>query len=130
MAKINQKTFLKTDFDTLSKNNKTPIQKITLENLNDNKILKEQIINQVYAYPEKRIILAHNIEFTENFLIYIDKIINVSINENSNDYEKYFKLSKIAMTNGIFNTYDNYIKKKYEIDINYKALTMVKNYFN
>ena len=56
--------------------------------------------------------------------------INVSINENSNEYEKYFKLSKIAMTNGIFNTYDNYIKKKYEIDINYKALTMVKNYFN
>ena len=130
MAKINQKTFLKTDFDTLSKNNNTPIQKITLENLNDYKILKEQIINQVYAYPEKKIILAHNIEFTENFLIYIDKIINVSINENSNDYEKYFKLSKIAMTNGIFNTYDNYIKKKYEIDINYKALTIVKNYFN
>ena len=130
MAKINQKTFLKTDFDSLSKNNNTPIQKITLENLNDNKILKEQIINQVYAYPEKRIILAHNIEFTENFLIYIDKIMNVSISENSNDYEKYFKLSKIAMTNEIFNTYDNYIKKKYEIDINYKALTMVKNYFN
>ena len=127
---INQKTFLKTDFDSLSKNNNTPIQKIILENLNDNKILKEQIINQVYAYPEKRIILAHNIEFTENFLIYIDKIIDVSINENSNDYEKYFKLSKIAMTNGIFNTYDNYIKKKYEIDINYKALAIVKNYFN
>ena len=130
MLKINQKNFSKADFNNFSKNKNTPIQKISIENLNDTKILKEQIINQVYTFPEKKIILAHNIEFTENFLIYIDKIINVTIDQNSDEYEKYFKLSKIAMTNEIFNTYDNFIKKKYEIDINYKALTMIKNYFN
>ena len=64
------------------------------------------------------------------FLIYIDSVISVSINENSDEYEKYFRLSKISITNGLFNTYDSYIKKKYEIEINYKALKTVKNYFN
>ena len=34
------------------------------------------------------------------------------------------------MTNELFNTYDRYIKEIYEIDINYKALKTVKNYFN
>jgi len=29
----------------------------------------------------------------------------------------------------LFNTYDNYIKNKYNIDINYKALDEAKNYF-
>ena len=101
-----------------------------MENLNDNKILKEQVVNQIYAFPEKKIIVANDIGLSENFLIYIDKIIRTSIDVNSDEYEKYYKLSKINITNRLFNTYDSYIKKKYEIDINYKALKAVKNYFN
>jgi len=34
------------------------------------------------------------------------------------------------MTNDLYNTFDNYIRNKYEIDINYEALKTVKNYFN
>ena len=130
ISKINQNNFKKLDFDNLSKEKNVVIQKITLENLSDNKILKEQVVNQIYAFPEKKIIVANDIELSENFLIYIEKIISASINENSDEYQKYLKLSKISITNGLFNTYDNYIKKKYEIDINYKALKTVKNYFN
>jgi len=55
---------------------------------------------------------------------------NVTISEQSEEYKKYVNLSKIKITNGLFNTYDEYIKKKYKIDINYKALDTVKNYFN
>ena len=106
------------------------IQKISLENLNDNKILKEQVVNQIYSFPEKRIIVSNDLGLNELFLIYIDKIVNVSIDENSDEYQKYFKLATVSMTNGLFNTYDNYIKKKYKIEINYKALKTVKNYFN
>ena len=57
-------------------------------------------------------------------------IENVSIDEKSDEYEKYLGLSKIKITNGLFNTYDNFIKGKYKIDINYKALNSVKNYLN
>ena len=127
ISKINQNNFKKFDFDNLSKKKNVAIQKISLENLNDNQILKEQVVNQVYAFGEKKIIVANDIGLNEIFLIYIDKITSVSIDENSDEYEKYFKLSKISMTNGLFNTYDSYIKKKYEIEINYKALKTVKN---
>jgi len=130
ISKINQKKFLKPDFDKFSKDNNIVIQKITLNNINDNKILNEMVVSQVYSFPEKKIIVANDIKFTENFLIYIDKVINTSISEDSDEYEKYFRLAKLSITNGLFNTYDNYIKKRYEIDINYKALDTVKNYFN
>ncbi len=35
----------------------------------------------------------------------------------------------MKITNGLFNAYDSYIKKRYKIDINYKALDTVKNYY-
>ena len=44
--------------------------------------------------------------------------------------KKYFNLAKIKLASELLNTYDSYIKKKYEMDINYKALDTVKNYFN
>ena len=87
-------------------------------------------INQIYDFSEKKIIVVHNIDLTENFLIYIDKIVNVTIDEKPEVYKKYLNLTKTKLTSGLFNTYDNYIKKKYEIDINYKALDAVKNYYN
>ena len=33
------------------------------------------------------------------------------------------------MVNNLYNTYDAYLKNKYEININNKALDAVKNYF-
>ena len=68
--------------------------------------------------------------FTENFLVYIDKIENVYIKDNSDKYQEYLDLSKIKITNDLYNTYDNYIRKRYKIDINYQALDIVKNRFN
>ena len=130
VSKINNKTFKKFNFDKLAKDKNINIQKIRLDNLNDNKILKKEIVYEVYGYPEKKIIALHDIQLKENFLIYIDVIENVSIDENSEDYNKYLKIAKIRITNGLFNTYDKYIKNNYKIDINYNALKTVKNYFN
>jgi hypothetical protein len=54
----------------------------------------------------------------------------VTIKKNSDEYQKYLDLSKINITDGLYNTYDKYIKKRYKIDINYQALDEVKNRFN
>jgi len=130
ITKINQKSFDKSDFDKLSKEKDTDIKKILLSNQNDFTILKKELVNQIYLHPEKNIIVVHDISFKEIYLIYIDEIHNVSIDETSEEYEKYMRLSKIKIANELFNTYDNYIRNKYKIDINYKALKTVKSYFN
>ena len=130
MSKINQSNFIKSDFDKLSKENNLQIKNVKLKNINDNKLLEEDLVNEIYSYPEKKIFVAHDLTLAKNFLIYIDKIENVKINENSDEYKKYLNLSKSEIANGLFNTYDDLIKKRHEIDINYKTLDTVKNYFN
>ena len=57
-------------------------------------------------------------------------VVNVSIDENSEEYQKYLNISKIKIVNELYKTYDNLLKKRYKIDINYQALDTVKNYFN
>ena len=130
ISKINKKNFIKSDFDQLSKDENVPIKKMILENQNDDKILKKDLISKIYALSEKKVFVVHDLSLFENFLVYIDKIENVSIEESSDEYQKYLNLSKSKITNELYNTYDNYIKKRYKIDINYKALDTVKNYFN
>ena len=65
----------------------------------------------------------------ENFLIYINEIGNVSIDEKSENYKKYFNLSKNRIANDLYNTYNSYLENKYEININRKALDKTINYF-
>ena len=128
--KINKNNFNKYDFDKLSKNENVNIKKISLNNQNDDKILKKEIVNQIYTFPEKKVIIVNDIDLSENFLIYIDKIKNVTIDENSEEYQKYFNLSKNQIVSELYNTYENYIQKKYKIDINYQALDAIKNSYN
>ena len=127
ISKINSNNFKKNDFYNLSKNENVNIQKIKLENRTDDKIIKKELLNQIYAYPEKKVIVVADIGFSENYLIYIDKIENVSINHNSKDYKKYFNLVNVRMKNNLYNTYDSYLNKKYKININYNALDNIKN---
>ena len=62
-------------------------------------------------------------------MIYIEKIENTSIKVDSEEYTKYFNISKVKLRNNLYNIYDSYLKNKYNIEINYKALESVKNNF-
>ena len=129
VSQINKDNFKKIDFDKLSEKENVTVKKIRLKNRNDNDILKQELIDQIYTFPEKRVMLVTDVEFVENFLIYIDKVENVYIDEKSENYKKYFDLSKNKISDDLYNTYNSYLEKKYEININYQALSKTKNYF-
>ena len=129
VGKINDKKFTKKNFDQLSHDKNVVIKKIILKNKNDDKILKKELVKQIYTFLENKVAAIADIGMSESYLIYVDKIENVSINQNSNDYNKYFDLSKANMTSGLYNTYDSYLKNKYKIKINDLALTNIKDNF-
>ena len=126
---INSNNFSKSDFNNLSVKENIQIKKIKLENIYDDQVLKKELIDQIYKFPEKKVFVVYDIKFTENYLIFIDEIENVLLDKNSEDYQKYLNLSKIGIANQLYNTYDMYIKNKYKIEINYKTLETVKNSF-
>ena len=130
VTKIVQNGFNKTDFDAFSVRKKISVQKITLNSLNDDKILKKEAVRKIYEYSEKKVIVVNDLSFSKNYLIYIDEIKKADISEDSEDYVKYKKLSEMKMITDLYNSYDNYLKKKYKIDINNQAIDVVKSYFN
>ena len=113
----------------MSKDKNIVVKKIKLENRDDDIILKKELIKQIYAYPEKKVIVVADINLIEVFLIYIDEIESASIDKNHDDYKTYSHLSKTKIANSLYNTYDSYLRNKYKININYNALDNVKNYF-
>ena len=130
MDKINKNNFKKSDFDQFSKNENVIAKKISITNQNDDKILKKEIVKQIYGFPEKQVIIVNDIGLTENYLIYINKIKNVTIDDNSEQYQTYYSMTKNQTVNELYNTYENYMQKKYKVDINYQAVDAIKNSLN
>ena len=125
--KINNNNFNKVEFDNLLKSENIAAKKISLKNLNDNKQLSESLVQQIYSYPEKKVILVADIGLSEAYLVYVDKVENVTIGIESKDYKKYLKLSKAKIITDLYTAYDSYLRKKYEVEINYNAFDNLKN---
>jgi peptidyl-prolyl cis-trans isomerase D len=125
---INKNKFSKTDFDKFSIDKNIKIQNINIKNINDDKNLKKELVNEIYKFPKNRVMIVADIGLKESYLIYINEILQKIITKDSDEYVKYYNLAEGKMTSLVFNTYDSYLKKKYNIDINYKALENVKNY--
>ena len=79
--------------------------------------MSENLVQRTYSYPEKKVILA-DMGLSEVYLVYIDKVENVTISKESKDYKKYLKLSKAKMITDLYGVYDSYLKKKYKVEIN------------
>ena len=125
--KINNNNFNKLEFDNLLKEENATSKKVSIESLNDDKQLSENLVQQIYTYPEKKVILVADMGLSEVYLVYIDKVENVTISRESEDYKKYLKLSQAKMITDLYAAYDMFLRKKYEVEINYSALDNLKN---
>ena len=127
ISKINNNNFSKIDFKNFANERKIPIKKAKFESQNDDKNYSKELLSQIYMYPEKRVIVIADLGLSKSYLVFIDKIENVTISKESKDYDKFSNLTKVSLTSGIYGTYDLFLKNKYEIDINYQALERIKN---
>ena len=129
IADINSNNFLKKDFYTFSKKENASIKNINLKNLNDESNLKLDLVNQIYEAPTNKVIIISDLFLIDVFLVYIKEVKNKKISIDNKDYEKYFNLSKTEFVSNLYKSYDIYLKDKYEIDINFKVLDQIDNFF-
>ena len=129
MAKLKSNNFSKKDFDNLAKKEQVEIKNLKINTIEDYSNLSKEFVTRVYGIPKKKVALINDGLFKESKLFYVEEIKNVNINESSNNYNKYFLQSNLKLISSIYSSYDLFIKEKYNVEINYKTVDRIKNYF-
>ena len=92
------------------------------------KMLEQSIQNDDEEYFYDRLHFMKNNYDNDSDVYKSNKVEDKIINQDSEEYDKYAKLSQTKMTTGLYNTFDRYLKRKYKIKINEKALDVMSNY--
>jgi peptidyl-prolyl cis-trans isomerase D len=129
MAKINTNSFKESDFVKLAKLSRTHISDILISDIRDNNFLSTKSNKQIFGLREKSFTLVNEIEKKKTYLVWIKEIEKPSLDKTSDKYNKYYHETIIGLKNNIYSSFDHYINQKYKVEINYKTLERLKNYF-
>ena len=129
MAKINTNSFAESDFVKLAKSSQTDIRDISINGIRDNNFFSTKFNKQIFSLSEKSFTLINEIEKNKIYLVWIKEIEKPSLNKTSDEYNKYYHEAIIGLKNNIYSSFDHYINQKYKVEINYKTLERLKNYF-
>ncbi len=68
-------------------------------------------------------------KLSENFVVYTKNTITKEFDKNSPEYKKYKSKARLSFTKNIYNKYDKTLNSRYNVEINNKAVTRIKNSF-
>ena len=129
MAKIKTNSFAKSDFVQLAKISQIDIKDISINDIRDNNFFSTKSNNQIFKLQEKNLTIVDEIEKNKTFLILVKEIQKTNLDKTSDDYDKYYYETVISLKNNIYSSFDHYINQKYKVEINYRTLERLKNYF-
>jgi len=129
MAKINTNSLAESDFVKLAKESRTDIEDISINGIRDNNFFSTKSNKQIFDLREKSFTLVNEIEKNKTFLVWVKEIQKPSLDKTSDEYDKYYHETIIGLKNNIYSSFDHYINQKYKVEINYKTLERLKNYF-
>ena len=119
----------KTKFDEFASKNKLDIKNYTLKSLKQNEIFSESIIRRIFLTKDGEIDLITNNTLTKNFLIYVINTKHKDLKKGSNEYEQYEAKARLNLINRIYQSHDNNLNEKYEVELNQRTIERVKNSF-
>jgi peptidyl-prolyl cis-trans isomerase D len=129
MAQIKKSSFTESDFVKLAKLSQTDIKDISINGIRDNNFLSIKSNKKIFGLREKSFTLVNEIEKNKTFLVWIKEIQKPSLDKASDEYNKYYHEAIIGLKNNIYSSFDHYINQKYKVEVNYKTLERLKNYF-
>ena len=129
MAKIKTNSFAKSDFVQLAKISQIDIKDISINDIRDNNFFSTKSNDQIFKLREKDFTIVDEIEKNQTFLILVKEIQKTNLDKTSDDYDKYYYETVISLKNNIYSSFDHYINQKYKVEINYRTLDRLKNYF-
>ena len=127
VEKMSAGQFKKKQFDKFGKDNNLEIKKITIKDINDETIFKTSIIKEIFKVLDGELQLITNSMLTKNYIIFSEKTKKLPFNKNIKNYKQYKSKAKLNLANQIYGTFDKTIGEKYNIEINQKVLSRIKN---
>ena len=122
MGAFNKEKFIK-----FAQDNKLEIKDYKINDLKQNDIFSKEIIKIIFSTKDGEIDLITDNTLTKNFLVLIIKTDFKEIKKNSNEYEKYEAKARLNLVNKIYQTHDNNLNEKYNVDLNQRTIERVKN---
>ena len=119
----------KTKFDEFASKNKLDIKNYTLKSLKQNEIFSESIIRRIFLIKDGEIDLITNNTLTKSFLVYVINTKHKDLKKGSNEYEQYEAKARLNLINRIYQSHDNNLNEKYEVELNQRTIERVKNSF-
>ncbi len=126
---ITNEKFNRLKIENFAKENNLQIKTATLSNINDNKIFTKGVIKRIFETNDNEINLITDNMLKDNYIIFSKKTTFMNIDIKNPDYEKYKLKAKLSLANQMYAQYDISLNKKYNVDINNKALDRIKNSF-
>ena len=126
---IQSKKFDKNRMIKFANENGLSIEKITIENINDEKNFKLDLVKKIYNYNLGNIFVLTDAILKDNFIVNIKNEIYPKIKKDSEKYIKFKKKANSIYVTKIYKSYDRYINKNYKIQLNEKVLERLKNSF-
>ncbi len=119
----------KDKFEKFALDNQLQIKDYKIKNLKQNEIFSEGIIRRIFLTKDGQIDLITNNTLTKSFLILAIKTEHNKLEKKSNEYEQYEAKARLNLINYIYQSHDNNLNNKYNVELNQKTIERVKNSF-
>jgi peptidyl-prolyl cis-trans isomerase D len=127
VKELSEGKFKKEQFDNFSKENNISIKNTTLKNLDDETIFNKDIIREIFKVKDNELQLITDSKLTKNYIIYSVKTEFPQFDKNNKKFTEYETKAKLGFSNQIYGTFDAAINERYDVKINEKVLTRIKN---
>ena len=127
VKQLSEGKFKKEQFDNFSKENNISIKNTTLKNLEDETIFNKDIIREIFKVKDNELQLITDSTLTKNYIIYSVKTEFAPFDKNNKKFTEYETKAKLGFSNQIYGTFDAAVNERYDVKINEKVLTRIKN---
>ncbi|MDC0418009.1 SurA N-terminal domain-containing protein [Pelagibacteraceae bacterium] len=127
VKKMSEGKFNKIEFFKFGKDNKIEVKKIILKDIKNETIFSGSIIKEIFKIKDGELQLVTNSTLTKNYIIFSEKTEKLPFNKDIKNYDQYKAKAKLNLANQIYTTYDQAINDKYNVEINQKVLSRIKN---
>ena len=119
----------KEKFSEFAADNKLDIKDYKINDLKQNEIFSEGIIKRIFLTKDGEIDLITNNTLTKSFLVLAVSTKYKDLDKDSNEYEQYEAKARLNLINKIYQSHDNNLNKKYNVELNQRTIERVKNSF-